>query len=160
MNVLRGRLEIQVEGVSEKFAWLVCKHVKSNAIALAKGEIVEALPEDGIAVLNADDPLVAAMASRTSARTLTYGESAGSDVRLSGLELDDLGRPRFDLVTDDGSAHVELMLLGEHQAHNAACALAAAQTSGGRGRDAGPRGQVGHHQHALVDGAVPHVLDA
>ncbi|HET7533431.1 MAG TPA: UDP-N-acetylmuramoyl-tripeptide--D-alanyl-D-alanine ligase [Nocardioidaceae bacterium] len=99
-------------------------------IALAKGEIVEALPEDGIAVLNADDPLVAAMASRTSARTQTYGESAGSDVRLSGLELDDLGRPRFDLVTDQHSAHVELTLVGEHQAHNAAAAAAVALALG------------------------------
>jgi UDP-N-acetylmuramoyl-tripeptide--D-alanyl-D-alanine ligase len=95
-----------------------------EAIARAKGEIVEALPADGVAVLNADDPLVAPMASRTKARSVTFGESAGSDVRLEHLELDELGRPRFDLVHEVHSAHVELALVGEHQAHNAAAAAA------------------------------------
>src|SRR6185312_13289411 len=42
--------------------------------AQAKGELVEALPADGVAVLNADDPLVAGMASRTTARVVTFGE--------------------------------------------------------------------------------------
>ncbi len=95
-------------------------------IARAKGEIVEALPDDGVAVLNADDPLVAAMAPRTQATKLTYGESAGSGVRLDNLELDELGRPRFDLVTEGRTAHVELSLVGEHQAHNAAAAAGVA----------------------------------
>lgn len=52
-----------------------------EAIALAKGELVEALPADGLAVLNADDPLVDAMASRTAARVVRYGESERADVR-------------------------------------------------------------------------------
>ncbi len=95
-----------------------------EAIARAKGEIVDALAADGVAVLNADDPLVAAMASRTSARVTTFGESAGSDVRLTGLEVDELGRPRFDLSAGDALAHVELGLVGEHQAMNAAAAAA------------------------------------
>jgi UDP-N-acetylmuramoyl-tripeptide--D-alanyl-D-alanine ligase len=56
-------------------------------IATAKGEIVEALPPDGIAVLNADDPLVAAMAQRTRARSFSYGRT-GTDVRLSEVSLD------------------------------------------------------------------------
>lgn len=99
-------------------------------IAIAKGEIVEALPDDGVAVLNADDGLVARMASRTDARTLTFGESRGSGVRLAGLELDDLGRPRFDLVTGEQTAHVEMTLVGEHQAHNAAAAAAVAVALG------------------------------
>ncbi|HSE09761.1 MAG TPA: UDP-N-acetylmuramoyl-tripeptide--D-alanyl-D-alanine ligase [Nocardioidaceae bacterium] len=99
-------------------------------IAQAKGEIVEALGEDGVAVLNADDPLVAPMASRTRARVLTYGESAGVDVRLQGLELDALGRPRFKLAAGDRSADVELNLVGEHQAHNAAAAAAVALALG------------------------------
>jgi UDP-N-acetylmuramoyl-tripeptide--D-alanyl-D-alanine ligase len=99
-------------------------------IALAKGEIVEALDEDGVAVLNADDPLVSAMASRTNARVLTFGESARSDVRLANLEVDELGRPRFDLVTEEGASHVELGLMGEHQAHNAAAAAAVALALG------------------------------
>ena len=44
-----------------------------EAVALAKGELVEALPPSGIAILNADDPRVAAMASRTRARVVTFG---------------------------------------------------------------------------------------
>ncbi len=99
-------------------------------IARAKGEIVDALPDDGVAVLNADDPLVAAMASRTGARTLTFGESAGASVRLAGLDLDELGRPRFDLVADGETAHVQMTLVGEHQAHNAAAAAAVAVALG------------------------------
>ena len=95
-----------------------------EAIARTKGELVEALPEDGTAVLNADDPLVAAMASRTKAVVRTYGESAGADVRITGLELDEAGRPSFDLVTSEGVSHVDLQLLGEHQAGNSAAAAA------------------------------------
>jgi UDP-N-acetylmuramoyl-tripeptide--D-alanyl-D-alanine ligase len=61
-------------------------------IARAKGELVEALGRDGVAVLNADDPLVSAMSGRTAARVCTYGRH-GSDVRVDGVELDDLARP-------------------------------------------------------------------
>src|SRR5262249_45966267 len=50
-----------------------------EVIARAKGELVEALPSDGVAVLNADDPLVIAMAARTAARVVTFGESATAD---------------------------------------------------------------------------------
>jgi UDP-N-acetylmuramoyl-tripeptide--D-alanyl-D-alanine ligase len=95
-------------------------------IARAKGEIVEALAPDGLAVLNADDPLVMGMASRTRGRILTFGESAASDVRLAEVDLDDLGRPRFDLVAGGETAHVALSLVGEHQAHNAVAAAAVA----------------------------------
>lgn len=58
-------------------------HYKSlEAIADAKAQLVEALPADGIAILNADDPLVAAMAARTKARVVTYGRRDGADIRL------------------------------------------------------------------------------
>jgi UDP-N-acetylmuramoyl-tripeptide--D-alanyl-D-alanine ligase len=101
-----------------------------EAIARAKGEIVESLGEDGVAVLNADDPLVAAMAARTRARVRTFGERAGADVRLEALTLDDLGRPHFDLVAGDATAHVRLRLVGEHQAGNATAAAAVALALG------------------------------
>ncbi len=64
-------------------------------IAVAKGELVEALPDDGVAVLNADDPLVLAMASRTRARVITFGTGADADVRLGEVTLDELGRPQL-----------------------------------------------------------------
>jgi UDP-N-acetylmuramoyl-tripeptide--D-alanyl-D-alanine ligase len=101
-----------------------------EAIAQTKGELVESLAEDGTAVLNADDRLVAGMAPRTRAAVTTYGESSDADVRVDGLVLDDTGCPEFDLVTGAGTAHVRLRLLGEHQAGNAAAAAAVALSLG------------------------------
>ncbi len=99
-------------------------------IARAKGELVEALAPGGTAVLNGDDPLVVAMASRTGARVCTYGESAEAGMRVENLRVDDLGRPEFDLSAADGREHVRLQLLGEHQAGNAGAAAAAAAAVG------------------------------
>ena len=99
-------------------------------IAAAKGELVEALGADGVAVLNADDPLVAAMAARTSARVTTFGTGASADVRLGDLHVDQEGHPHFTLTHGDVSAPVALRLVGEHQARNAAAAAAAAVAVG------------------------------
>ncbi|HEX3898592.1 MAG TPA: UDP-N-acetylmuramoyl-tripeptide--D-alanyl-D-alanine ligase [Mycobacteriales bacterium] len=101
-----------------------------EAIAAAKGELIEALPADGIAVLNIDDPLVAAMASRTTARVVTYGEADAADVRIVELSLDEEARPRFRLVTPQGDAIVSMLLHGWHHASNAAAAAAVALESG------------------------------
>ena len=98
------------------------------AIAAAKGEIVEALEESGTAVLNADDPLVAAMAARTRARVLTFGERG--EVSWRGVELDDLGRPSFELGHDGAWAPVALRQTGAHQVANAAAAAAMALAAG------------------------------
>jgi len=57
-----------------------------ECIAQAKAELVRALPGDGWAVLNADDPRVASMASLTAASVLTYGQDPGADVRLVRAE--------------------------------------------------------------------------
>nr|WP_240641164.1 UDP-N-acetylmuramoyl-tripeptide--D-alanyl-D-alanine ligase [Nocardioides ferulae] len=99
-----------------------------EAIAAAKGEIVEALPPEGTAVLNADDPLTAAMADRTRARVLTFGRTG--DVSWRSLELDDLGRPSFELGHDGAWAPVRLTQTGAHQAANAAAAAAMALAAG------------------------------
>ena len=101
-----------------------------EAIAQAKGELVDALGEDGVAVLNADDPLVAGMAPRSRGSVLTYGEHPDAAVRLTGLHVDDTGHPSFDLTVDGGTAHVEMGLLGEHQAMNAAAAAGVAVALG------------------------------
>lgn len=92
--------------------------------ALAKGEIIEALPADGIAVLNADDPYVAEMAPRTKARVLTFGEQASADVRAGDVSLDEQGRARFTLSADGAEAPVALRLVGEHHVANASAAAA------------------------------------
>jgi len=100
-----------------------------DGVARAKGELVEALPRSGTAVLNAQQDLCMALASRTVARVLTFGTDAG-DVRASDVVLDDLARPRFVLVTPWGSAAVSLPISGPHNALNAAAAAAAALALG------------------------------
>jgi UDP-N-acetylmuramoyl-tripeptide--D-alanyl-D-alanine ligase len=94
-----------------------------EAIAKAKGELVEALPADGTAVLNADDPQVAAMADRTVARVVGFGQGPEAEVRAERVELDGDGRAGFLLRTPAGTAPVTLPAPGEHLV---GCALAAA----------------------------------
>ncbi|MEU2610820.1 UDP-N-acetylmuramoyl-tripeptide--D-alanyl-D-alanine ligase [Micromonospora sp. NPDC007271] len=101
-----------------------------ETIALAKGELVEALPADGLAVLNADDPLVDAMAARTEARVVRYGESERADVRARDVSLDERGRASYTLVTPEGSAPVRLGLAGRHQVSNTLAAAAVARELG------------------------------
>ncbi|MFD0314390.1 UDP-N-acetylmuramoyl-tripeptide--D-alanyl-D-alanine ligase [Streptomyces flavalbus] len=99
-------------------------------IAQAKGELVEALPEDGTAVLNADDPLVRAMASRTKAKVLLFGEADEADVRAENVRLTDSGQPSFSLHTPSGCSDVTMRLYGEHHVSNALAAAAVAHELG------------------------------
>ncbi len=101
-----------------------------QGIAEAKGELVESLAEDGVAVLNADDPLVRAMAERTRARVVLFGESRDAQVRAQDVRLDSTGRPSFTLTTPAGSAPVQLRLYGEHHVSNALAAAAVATELG------------------------------
>ena len=99
-------------------------------IAQAKGEMVESLPGDGVAVLNADDPLVRAMSSRTKARVVLFGEAADADVRGEDVRLTDDGRPAFRLHTPTGCSEVTMRLYGEHHVSNALAAAAVAHELG------------------------------
>ncbi|HLL08149.1 MAG TPA: UDP-N-acetylmuramoyl-tripeptide--D-alanyl-D-alanine ligase [Nocardioidaceae bacterium] len=93
-------------------------------IAAAKSELVAALPSSGLAVLNADDPLVVAMADRCAGRLLTFGAVEAADVRVSDVTLDGDGRAGFCLAAQGDRVPVRLQLVGEHQALNAAAAAA------------------------------------
>ena len=99
-----------------------------DVIAQAKGELVEALDADGWAVLNADDPRVAAMASRTPARIALFSAAdepqGDADLRVwaSGVAPDALQRYSFVLHTDGAQAPVSLRVLGEHSVSNALAA--------------------------------------
>ncbi len=99
-----------------------------DGVALGKGELVECLPSDGTAVLNADDHRVLAMARRTTADVLTYGREG--DVRVSELRLDGSMRPSFAVATPWGETEITLGLAGEHMVFNAAAAIAAGGAAG------------------------------
>ncbi|CRK51881.1 UDP-N-acetylmuramoyl-tripeptide--D-alanyl-D-alanine ligase [Rhodococcus sp. RD6.2] len=104
-----------------------------EAIAQAKGELVEALPaseDGGVAVLNADDRLVSAMAQRTRARVVTVGLSQSADVRAIDVQLDDQARAEFTLVAPQGSIRIALGVHGDHQVGNALAAAAVALECG------------------------------
>lgn len=97
-----------------------------DAIAAAKGELVEALPSDGVAVLNADDELVRAMAARTEAAVVTFGESSGADVRARDIGLEQDGTLRCTVEVEGVSQPLSVPLVGEHHATNVAAAMAVA----------------------------------
>jgi len=99
-----------------------------EAVARGKAELIQALPDSGTAVLNADVSLVAAMACLTTAKVVTFG-TAG-DVRAEGLALDDNLCPSFTVTSPWGSHRVSLAVAGAHQVDNALAAFAAACAAG------------------------------
>ncbi len=101
-----------------------------EAIAVAKGEIVEALPDDGVAVLNGDDPFTREMRSRTDAAVLTFGEDPGSDLHFWNTEGDQLGRATTSFGWQSTQRRVSLTQPGLHQVQNAAAAATMALGAG------------------------------
>jgi UDP-N-acetylmuramoyl-tripeptide--D-alanyl-D-alanine ligase len=101
-----------------------------EAIVNGKAELVEALPPDGTAILNNDDALVRALASRTKAKVFTYGLSPESDLwsdRIEGLGLEGVS---FDMHYAGETLHIHLPLLGQHSVHTAMRAAAVGLTEG------------------------------
>jgi UDP-N-acetylmuramoyl-tripeptide--D-alanyl-D-alanine ligase len=101
-----------------------------ETIARAKAELVQALPPNGTAVLNADDPMVRRMADLTEARVLMVGASVHADVRAQDVRLDSHGHPSFTLMAPDGAAPVTLALVGEHHVANALAVAGVAHAFG------------------------------
>jgi UDP-N-acetylmuramoyl-tripeptide--D-alanyl-D-alanine ligase len=99
-------------------------------VARGKGELVEALPPTGAAVLNAGDERVLAMRERTRARVVTFGTTTGADVTATDIALDDELRATFALRSPWGHVDVRLAARGLHQVDNALAAAAAALVSG------------------------------
>jgi len=97
-----------------------------DGVARAKSELVSALPSSGVAVLNADDSRVAAMASVSPCPVLRYAVKGDADVRAEGIVLDGDLRPRFHMTTPWGGGEVRLALHGVQQVPNALAAAAAA----------------------------------
>jgi UDP-N-acetylmuramoyl-tripeptide--D-alanyl-D-alanine ligase len=104
-----------------------------EGIARAKGELVEALDATGVAVLNADDPLVMGMATRTAGRVVTFGTATGDrvpDVAARDVTVGPDARARFLLVAGGDAAEVRLTVPGDHQVTNAVAAAAVAVVLG------------------------------
>jgi UDP-N-acetylmuramoyl-tripeptide--D-alanyl-D-alanine ligase len=101
-----------------------------GAITAAKAELLEALPTDGLAVLNADDARTAAMATRTQAQVTYYGHSEQSDIRASDVVSRGLEGSRFRLTHAGNCEDVRLPLPGRHYVYPALAAAAVALSEG------------------------------
>jgi UDP-N-acetylmuramoyl-tripeptide--D-alanyl-D-alanine ligase len=97
-----------------------------EAIAQAKGELVEAVPVEGAVFLNGDDAWSEGLAERSVASVTTYGLGEGCDVRACDVVVDEQGHPSFLLDTPDGEAPAAMSVPGRHNAYNAAAAAAVA----------------------------------
>jgi len=133
-----------------------------DAIAAGKRELVQALPPEGTAILNADDPLVLAMAADTPARALTYGFDRTADVSAADIESLGVDGMRYRLLLPDVEIAVTTPALGRHAVHNA---LAAAAVAVAAGLDAPTVAQglsrpvSAPHRSVLIETATWRILD-
>jgi UDP-N-acetylmuramoyl-tripeptide--D-alanyl-D-alanine ligase len=106
-----------------------------EAVAWEKGRLVEMLPPHGLAVLNADDPLVLAMKDRTSARVLTFGRAAEAQVRLVGSSAVYPDRLRLEIDDGESVTTIQTQMVGERWATAALAAFAVGRGLGVPARD-------------------------
>lgn len=95
-----------------------------EAIARGKSELIQSLPEDGVAILNFDDPWVRKMEEKSKARVFFYGLSPEADLwadQIEGLGLDGI---RFRLHFQKETFHVRVPMIGRHSVHTALRAAA------------------------------------
>ena len=137
------------------------------AIEAAKAELVEALPADGTAILNQDDPRVRAFRSRTRASVVTYGLDPGADVTAEAVVAGGARGMAFDLVARSPRRTrfpVEIGALGRHSVQNALAAGAAGLVAALPDEAivaglAAPWGLASAHRGALVDAPGITILD-
>lgn len=101
-----------------------------EAIAQGKAELVQALPVDGTAILNYDDPLVLAMAGKTRAQVFTYGLDARADLWADDVDSLGLEGIRFQIHFRGEGLYLRVPLLGRHSVHTALRAAAAGIVEG------------------------------
>jgi len=100
-------------------------------IARAKAEMVDGVKPGGVAVLNADDPLVIGMRERRDdVAVISFGVESGASVRAREIAVAPSGGSRFVLETPDGAAEVTMPLIGRHNVYNALAAAAVASYFG------------------------------
>ena len=100
------------------------------SIVEASAEPVDALGPDGLAILNADDPVAIAYADRCPGRVVTFGSRAHADVRAEQVSLGSDGRASFLLAADGTTVEVTLAVPGEHMVSNALAAVAVGRELG------------------------------
>jgi UDP-N-acetylmuramoyl-tripeptide--D-alanyl-D-alanine ligase len=133
-----------------------------QAIADAKAELVEALPVDGTAVLNADDPIVRDFDRRTRARAVRYGTAGDADVRVEAVRAAGVAGTAFTLAVAGARREVLTPALGRHSAMNGAAAAAVGLAAGLSIDDIVPalsRGWSADHRAQLVDLGRYRLLD-
>ncbi len=101
-----------------------------EAIAETKAELVLAVPEDGAAILNGDDPRARAMGSLCRGRVVTYGLHADNDVWADRVETDGLRGSSFRLHLAGENYHLKIPLVGGHAVELALAAIAAGHAMG------------------------------
>ncbi|MBC7899296.1 MAG: UDP-N-acetylmuramoyl-tripeptide--D-alanyl-D-alanine ligase [Saprospiraceae bacterium] len=99
-------------------------------VAKAKAELIEGMKDGGTAVLNADDPRVAAMRGLSKGRTITFGIDSPADVQACDIEFPRFGETKFTLKTPDGESEVSFPLNGRHNISNALAAAAVGHNFG------------------------------
>lgn len=100
-----------------------------EAIAETKSELISSLRPNAVAILGQYDVFTPQMASLHAGRIVTFGETAGCEIRATDIEVRE-GRAHFDLVTPEGRATVGLRIVGLHQVANALAVAAVASTLG------------------------------
>jgi UDP-N-acetylmuramoyl-tripeptide--D-alanyl-D-alanine ligase len=100
------------------------------SIVEASAEPVDALGPDGLAILNADDPVAIGYADRCPGRVVTFGTRSAADVRAEDVSLDTEGRASFRLTADGTGVPVRLAVPGEHMVSNALAAAAVGRELG------------------------------
>jgi UDP-N-acetylmuramoyl-tripeptide--D-alanyl-D-alanine ligase len=101
-----------------------------EAAARAKSLLVEVLPDDGVAVLNADDAHAVSMADGTRARVLTFGRGETADIRGSDVVAEWPGRLTLTVRHNEDRVVVEPQLVGSHQANAVLAAMAVGVAAG------------------------------
>ncbi len=93
-------------------------------IARAKYELVESLPTNGTAILNADDEYVSQFGRNFKGKVVMFGTRAGADVRAENIRSNGSSGTEFDVVIGSSRDHAQLPLVGEHNVLNALAAVA------------------------------------